>query len=399
MNKPSLMSRIKQWLPALIVMLIALGIANYLLNNKPITQPKPSHKQIPLVQTIVTPVIQHTNTIQALGTVKAAKQINLTSRISGMVTKVSPNFIPGSFLKKGDMIVQLEKVDYRLALAQAQNKFDQAEFQLTLEQGQQAIAAREFKLLNANLDVQSQALVLRKPHLKIAQSNLLAAKANLKQAQLNLQRTKTTSPFNAIVLSTNAHIGSWVSTFSTGTPLIQLAGTDHFWVLATLPVKFIQQLNLPSNPQVKGSPVKIYDTAAWGDKVYRTAYIKRLKVDLETVGRMAEVIIEIEDPLSLQAKNQHLPRILLGSFVNLEIQGATLNNLIAFPESLLHKQNTLWLLTAENKLAIQSVTPLWKEKGQAFIDADSLPKHMQIISSHLNTPVMGMSLRTSSSSH
>jgi len=395
MNKYSLMSYLKQWIPALIIIISALGIAYYFINHKPTTEPKPSQKKIPLVQILQPLIIQHTATLQTLGTVQAAKQINLTSRINGMVTKVSPNFIPGSFFKKGEMIVQLEKIDYQLALTQAKNSRDQAQFQLTLEQGQQAIAAREFSLLNTDLDAQSQALVLRKPHLKIARSNLQAAKANLRQAQLNLQRTETKSPFNAVVLSTNAHIGSWVSTFSTGTPLIQLAGTDHFWILATLPVKYIHQLHIPTKPKEKGSPVKIYYKAAWGDTSYRTAYIKRLKADLETTGRMAEVIIEIEDPFSLKTKNQQVPQMVLGAFVNIDIQGKILKQVIAFPESILHKNNTLWLLTPENTLAIQSITPLWKEKGQVFIAANSLPKHTHIIHSPINTPVIGMSLRTS----
>jgi multidrug resistance efflux pump len=48
-----------------------------------------------------------------MGTVIPAQLVNLTSRINGMVISVSPNFIPGGFLKKGEQIVQLDPTDYQ----------------------------------------------------------------------------------------------------------------------------------------------------------------------------------------------------------------------------------------------------------------------------------------------
>lgn len=382
-----------KWLPALLIIMAALSLAFYLLTNKPKSISKPTDIKAPLVNVLQTKVIDHQVTIQAMGTVIPAKQINLTSRINGMVTSVSPNFIPGSFLQKGEYIVQLDPTDYRLAIKQKENELAKAQFNLTLEKGQQAIAEREFNLLSADLDEQSQALVLRKPHLLLAQSNVDAAKAALKQAQLNLKRTKTVSPFNAIVLSTNAHIGSWVSTFSTGTPLIKLAGTDSFWVVATLAVSDLTKITLPTPRSKQGSIVKIFYPSAWGDKVYRLGEVKRLKAALEPNGRMAEVIIEIKDPFNLYSKNNQLPPVILESFVKIKIQAKPLKNVIEIPESAVHAGNTLWLLTKNNKLSIKPIIPLWVEQAKVFITSSSLPPESQLIISHLNTPVNGMQLR------
>lgn len=382
-----------KWISALLIITAALSLSFYFLSNKPKSKSQPAEIKAPLVNVMQTKVINHQVIIQAMGSVIPAKQINLTSRINGMVTAVSPNFIPGSFLKKGERIVQLDRTDYLLAIKQKENELAKAEFTLTLEQGQQAIAEREFKLLSADLDEQSQALVLRQPHLLLAQSNVDAAKAALKQSQLNLKRTKTVSPFNAIVLSTNAHIGSWVSTFSTGTPLIKLAGTDDFWVIATLAVSDLNKITFPRPNSKKASMAKIFYPSAWGDKVYRVGKVKRLKAALEPNGRMAEVIIEINDPFNLLRKESKLPPVILESFVKIQIQAELLSNVIEIPETAVHTGNTIWLFTKNSTLSVQKITPLWKEKAKIFIAADSLPSKSQLITSHLNTPVNNMQLR------
>lgn len=273
--------RLLGWLPAIIILSLSLGLSYYWLSNKPKATRGNAQAVAPLVNTIQVNKINYPTTVTAMGTVIPAQSVNLTSRINGMVISVSPNFIPGGFLAKGEQIVQLDPTDYQLAIKQKENALAKEKFDLTLELGRQAIAKREFKLLNADLDQQSQNLVLRKPHLALAKTAITAAEASLTQARLDLKRTRTSSPFNAIVLETNAHIGSWVSVFSTGTPLIKLAGTDSFWGLATLRVNKLNKIDIPSINSDTGAEVKIYFPGAWGKQVYRTGIVKRLKVELE----------------------------------------------------------------------------------------------------------------------
>lgn len=385
--------RLLQWILAMLILGIALGLSYYWLSNKPKAKPNTTQHALPLVEVIQLQAGNYPITVHTMGSVIPAKKVNLTSRINGMVISVSPHFIPGDFLKKGEKIVQLDPTDYQLLIKQKENALAKAQFDLTLELGQQAIAQREFKLLNADIDPQSMELVLRKPHLALAKTAIAAAEAALQQAHLDLQRTKTTSPFNAIVLETNAHIGSWVSTFSTGTPLIKLAGTDNFWILAALSVDKLKRIKIPQINSKQGSDVKIYYSSAWGKDVYRTGVVKRLKAELESSGRMAELILEIPDPLSRLPANKNAPSLILDSFVRIEIAGNTLNNVIAITENLLHNGQQIWLLSKENTLDIVNITPAYSESGKVYINAEQLPADSLIISSNLNTPVQGMALR------
>jgi len=389
-----MLKRLLSWLPALVILAITISLSYYWLSNKPKAKRVHASKVAPLVEVFQAQAIDYPVTVTAMGNVIPAQNVNLTSRISGMVTSVSPHFIPGEFLKKGEQIIQLDPTDYELLVKQKENELEKAKFNLTLEKGQQAIAQREFTLLNTPLDEQSKNLVLRKPHLALARSAIKAAEATLKQARLDLSRTRTVSPFNAIVLETNAHIGSWVSTFSTGTPLVKLAGIDSFWVIAALPTDKLSKIDIPSINSSAGSKATITHSAAWGAQGSRNGTVKRLKAELEASGRLAELIIEVKDPLSQLAENKGAPALILGSFVRVEITGDTLHNVIALPDSVVHNGMQLWLLSEQNTLEVKTITPIWKGAEQVFIDAEQLPKNVRIISSNLSTPVQGMTLRT-----
>jgi RND family efflux transporter MFP subunit len=393
LSKKSLLKGLIKSLPLLLIMLITGYIAYYWMTSKPQSHRTEIEKIIPLVALIRPEFKDHFVSVYAMGTVVAAQEVNLTSRISGMVITTNPNFIEGGILKKGERIVSLDPTDYKLVITQRQSELEKARFDLKLEQGQQAIALREYELLGTKLTAKEKALVLRKPHLQAVKAALNAAKARLKQAQLDLERTHPFAPFDAIVISRNANIGSWISTFSTGTPLAKLVGIQHFWIDVSLPVNKLRWINIPEINSQQGSTVRIGYEIGWGKGIYRQGVIKRLKAAVESEGRMAKLIVEVNDPLSQLSKNKQAPPLMLGTFVRLKIQGKQLKNVAALPESLLHDGEQLWLMTVDHKLKIYSVTPVWREQGQIYFSAESLPDNLQVISSDLSTPVAGMDLR------
>lgn len=380
---------------AIVILFTAGFLSAYWLSNRP-RAPKINGKIIiPQVTTLAIKVIDHPTTIYAMGNVIPSQSVNLTSRISGMVTEIGDNFIEGGLLKKGGKIVQLDPTDFRLIIQQKQSDLAQAEFNLKLEQGQQAIARREFQLLGGNkLSEQEAELVLRKPHLKAAKHKVLAAKAILQQAKLDLKRTLTVAPFNAIILNRNANIGSWISTFSTGTPLAKLVGIDSFWVDASLPMDKLKWLSIPGISSEPASTVKISYDSAWGAGVYRTGSVKRLKAEVEASGRMAKLIIEIDDPLSQKTANKNAPPLVLGTFVRVAITGDTLHDVIALPESTLHDGRYLWLVDQQQILIVKDVKPVWVEQDTIYLSKHQLPGNAQVITSNLSTPVAGMQIRT-----
>ena len=380
---------------ALIIICVAGLLSSYWLSNRP-RAPKVSAKVVtPKVTTVAVKVIDHPTTIFAMGNIIPSQIVNLTSRISGMVIEIGDNYIEGGLLKKGEKIVQLDPTDFHLIVQQKQSDLAQAEFNFKLEQGLQAIARLEFQLLGGGqLSEQEEELVLRKPHLKAAANKVLAAKATLQQAKLNLKRTLTVSPFNAIILERNANIGSWISTFSTGTPLAKLVGINSFWIDVSLPMDKLKWLSIPGISDKPASAVKISYDSAWGTGVYRTGTVKRLKAEVEPSGRMAKLIIEVDDPLSQQPANKNAPPLVLGTFVRVAITGHTLHDVIPLPESTLHDGQYLWLVDQRQVLIIKEVQPVWAEQGIIYLSKQQLPENAQVITSNLSTPVAGMQIQS-----
>ncbi len=375
---------------ALLIIGIATGISIYWVSNPPKAEKVHKEQQAPHVSVMAIKVIDHPTTIYAMGDVIPSQSLNLTSRISGMVTELGENFIEGGRLQKGEKIVQLDPTDFRLVIEQRKSDLAQAEFKYKLEQGQQAIAKQEYELLGSTLSQQERELVLRKPHLNAARSNVSAATARLKQAQLDLERTLTVSPFNAIILNRNANIGSWISTFSTGTPLAKLVSTDNFWIDTSLPMDKLKWLSIPGLSNDLPSAVKVMYDSAWGEGIFRKGMVKRLKAEVEPAGRMAKLIIEVNDPLSLYLDNKGAPSMVLGTFVRVAIEGKVLKDVIALPESVLHDGRSLWLVDQQQTLMVQEVKPIWSEQGLIYLPKKMLAEGVRVITSNLSTPVVGM---------
>ncbi|WP_411728356.1 efflux RND transporter periplasmic adaptor subunit [Methyloglobulus sp.] len=379
-----------KFLPALALIVFTVGLSSYWLTHQPRAERTTPKTSTPLVEVTKPEIISHPTTISVMGNVIAAQSVNLTPRISGMVTWVSPNFIEGGILKQGGSLVELDPTDYELAIVQSQNDLAKAQFNLKLEEGQQVIVRREYQLLGAELSGQEQELVLRKPHLSAAKAALAAAEAALKQAQLNLERTRPVAPFNAIITTRNANVGAWMSAFSTGTPLAKLVGIDSFWINASIPVDKLSWIKIPGINSQTGSAAKISYEAAWGKGVYRSGTVKRLQAELEPEGRMAKLIIEVDDPLCQKIENKQLPPLMLGTYVRVEIDGITLEDVIKLPETTLHDDRQLWLMTDKQTLDIRTVKPLWAEQDTIYLDRAQLPENAKIITSDLAAPVQGM---------
>ena len=229
---------------------------------------------------------------------------------------------------------------------------------------------------------------MKKPHLQAAQSALASAKAALRQAELNLERTTIRAPFDAVVLSKAVDLGAQVSP---QTLLGQLAGTDEYWVEATLPVDQLYRLNLPDGPDGKGSPVTISVRTGQQSAATWKGTVKRLKSQLEAKGRLAQLLLSIPDPLA--SSGNPLP-LLLDSHVQVEIEGSDLDGVFILPRRAIHDGRFIWIMNAQNRLEIRTVDTLWGESDWVAI-ADGLQEGEQLVISDLPAPAPDMLLKAS----
>ncbi|MEJ2640475.1 MAG: efflux RND transporter periplasmic adaptor subunit [Desulfosarcinaceae bacterium] len=382
---PSKLRILVQLSLAVIVIGAGVAAAAYFKKTAPKTKRRPHVPMAPLVETTVLKSGPHAVSVSAMGVVVPAEEMTLKSRVSGQVITLQPEFTVGGLLRKGQEILRVDDSDYRLAVAQAESAVVDSKYALSLEQGRQAVARREWSLLGGKATGADADLALRKPHLQKAKADLAASEATLEKARLDLKRTLITAPFNAMVRSRQVAMGSQIGTQEA---LAELVGTDRFWVEVSLPVDRLNWIRIPRQAAEKGATATVH----YGSGHEIQGEVVRLMGDLTTEGRMARVLVAVEDPLGLKAENREQARLLIGEFVRVEIEGRRLADVVTLPRSALHDGDTIWLVTAENTLSIREVTPVWRDE-ESIVVKEGLSKGDRLITSALPAPVDGMPLR------
>ncbi len=388
-NKLPIIPALLQLFFCLVVLGIGAAIANHYLKTSPQAKPR-KRAPIPLVvQAESVEYSAHQVIINGMGTIIPAREITLTSQVSGEIIQMSPDLIPGGFIKKGQQLLTIDPSDYKLTILQRKSDVARAASDLALEMGNQLIARKEFEILGEEATDDEKELMLREPQLDHKRATLKGAEAQLTQAELNLQRTRIDAPFNAVIVSHAVNLGSHISE---ATSLVHLAGTDEFWLKLSVPVDQLQWLHIPTDALKTGSEVKIVVRENSNTQVVRKGRLLRLAPDLEEQGRMAVLYVSIKDPLAQLAENSTVARLLIGSYVRAEIKGIHLESAVAIKRSHIHESNTLWLLSENNTLIIREIIIAYKDRNYAFVTS-GISEDDKIITSPISAPVAGMSVK------
>ncbi|NDV22828.1 efflux RND transporter periplasmic adaptor subunit [Desulfovibrio sp. JC022] len=383
---------LKGLLPLLIIAAAVVG-AKALIATKPVAKKKAPVVSAPLVNVDVIKVQDYQVWTQVMGTVEAAREINLEPQVSGRVISVSDSFIPGGYFEKGAEVLRIDPVDYELAVKQQQAVVTEAQYNLKLESGQQRVAGREWSLLKKSSGgtTQEAELALRKPHLQKAQADLSSAQAKLKQARIDLGRTRVKAPFACMVVSKSADLGAHLSLNET---IASLVGTEEFWVIVSVPVDRLGSVNIPSaKNNFKGSKARV-TMGSGKTAVVRDGEVLRLLPSLESKGRMARIIVSVKDPLNL--KGGEARPLLLGSYVNVDIDSGKLEEVIAIPRTAFRDNNTVWVLKEGSLLEIRSVDPVWRDQDYIYLD-EGVASGEKLVVTDISAPLPNMKLRENGS--
>ena len=425
------LSRIVRLMLGLLILAAGGGVSFYWLAHRPGVERRTPESEATLVETLRLRRSGHRVTVHAMGTVVPARSVQLASRVSGEITELSADFLPGGRFKAGETVAKIDPEDYELAvrrqeaevsrlasvleqhkseIARLESEVVRTESDLRIELGQQSVAEREYELLGTTVKEEDLEFVLRRPQLNTAQANCEAAKAAkqaaeaasqaaeasldaaevaLSQAKLDLDRTTIRAPFNAMLSSRSGDLGSQVSA---GTPLAELVGTDEYWVEVAVPVDELRWLTIPRKAGEAGSEARVYYEAAWGPEACRVGRLLRLATELEPQGRMARLLISVPDPLSLAPGSSRQPSLVMRAYVRVEIDGEELDDVVRVPRSALRDGSRVWLMLLDNTLDIRNVA-IVRSADDSVYARDGLDSGDLLVTSDIATPVQGMLLR------
>ena len=201
---------------------------------------------------------------EAVGTIEAIDEITVVSEIDARV--VSLPFDEGTYIKKGDLIAQLDDSQLAAEVARTEALYDQSK----------ASYNRVKSIVEQNVGTPQ--------NLDDALAALKVAEANLELAKTRLSKTKIVAPFDGIVGARKVSVGTFLRT---GQEITQLANLDQIRVSFSVPERFLGQLK-------RNAEVTVYSSVYPGYEV--KGKIIAIEPILDSETRNVQVVAKVFNP-------------------------------------------------------------------------------------------------------
>ncbi len=389
----------------IIPVVCAVIVVGSLKNAKKGPQKLPVKEVVRKVRTIEIQPMDVTLRVLGYGYVEPDRVWQVVPEVSGKIIQTSPIFSKGNFAGKGDLLITLDPVDYKLAIRQVEADIKNIQAKLaeldTTEQNtksllqiQQSIAnikqkekernetARKTRAISesaldkAKMDYQTQLVQVQnlKNSLNLIPTTRQALKAQLElsrvklaEAKVDLERTEIHVPFNCRLTETKAELGQYVQA---GQVLAQADGTDRVEMTAQVPMEKMIRLFLPAKELISFKDVG-KDFMEMG-KLKRMLDLK-VKVRLVNAGfdtewdadfarasaaidpqtRTIGIIVVVEKPYEQIIMGMR-PPLVRNMFCEVEISGKPMNQKIVIPRSALH-EDMVYVVDSQNRLVRKKV--------------------------------------------
>lgn len=358
------MSKVKKWLIPLAILVITLVIANVIFNNPPESKRGgPSGASQLTVEVTQLRPEHFTVVVDTFGTVHPRTQNALVAQVSGQINYVSPQFRNGGFFSKGDVLLKLDQRDYVADVKIAEAGLLSAEQVLLEEQANAKQAQTDWKRLGMSQTPSD--LVLRKPQLAAAKASLLSAEARLTIAKLALERTEVSAPYDGRILEQLVDFGQVLPANS---QVAEIYSTDSVEIRLPINNSDIDLVNFPEEYRTNNSLQSVIEARftsslsknqTWLGKVIRT------EGAIDSNAQQLYIVAQIEDPYNPQIHPG--PSIKIGQYVNAEVQGKTLNDVIVINNSAIYQGSYVYVVE-NGLLKRRDINIRWQNSQKTIIE-------------------------------
>ena len=352
------------------------------------------------VRSMTVNAIEFTPIARGFGTVQPARVWKAVSQVSGRVTSIHPRLSDGAVIEQGETLLEIDPVDYELALAQARITLAEldvqqsnAEQSLAIEQRNLELAEKEFErqkrlrkqgtvsqsavdtaertMLNNRTQVQSlkNTLALLPSQKKLQQSKIT-------QAQRDLDNTTIKAPFNLRVSSLDIQADQFISK---GQHLFSGDSIDHVEIVAQISVSSLKNLfagqssiNLDINTVAGGlaeltgfKPTVMMDIGNTEAAQWEARFVRFTdKVDSET--RTLGLVVAVDNPLKKVIPGKR-PPLSKGMLVEVSVAGKPQPDRLVIPRSTI-RNGKVYLFDDDSRLQITPIHLLYEQDNQAVVD-------------------------------
>ncbi len=376
---------------------VALAMLLVALAPEPESQELPP--QMPFVLTGAATASPGAITVFGSGTVRPAREVDISPQVGGRVENVNPALVSGGRVEAGQTLFQIEQADYRYRVEVAMADVAARRVALLEARGQAEIAAEEYSSFSRRQSDAAPAepnpLTLRQPQLQAAEAALARAEAELAQVRLDLSRTAVAAPFDGYVRAESVAVGQIVAP---GQILGSLFAADAAEIPVALPdadaalIPALWTLDAVGGSQPAAARV----IAEYGDQRFAwSGHVDRAEASVDAQTRTVDVVIRVPDPfapgspLDGPAAGGN-PPLLIGGFVDVEIEGVAVADLYRIPRAALQADNEVWVVN-DGAVGIVPVRVLQRADNAAYV-AGALADGQPVITGGLQFAIEGMSV-------
>ena len=399
------MKRLTGYLAAIVILVGSGALAYYLVSLAPEPERSQPPPQIPFAQTARVVAGSGAIPVYGAGTVRASAEIDIAPLVSGRVVWVNPAFQSGGRVRAGQAIFRIDKEDYRHRLRQVEAELESRRVALFVAQEESAFARTEFEqYARQQQEAGASAgkpgpLALREPQIKAAQAAIDRVESQLADAKLALSRTEVRAPFNGYVRHESLDVGQFVTA---GQPVGRVFASDAVEVV--VPLSDANAGLIPGLWKLRagdsGRRVAARAIARYGDKSYVwKAYVDRAEVSIDRQTRTIDSILRVANPFTGGVpvdgtdESGSTPPLLVGKFVEVEIQGLAPESYFRVPRPALHPGNEIWTVNEDKRVNVVPVRVLQRVNDEAFV-IGALEDGQSVITGGIQHVTEGMPVQT-----
>jgi RND family efflux transporter MFP subunit len=323
--------------------------------------------------------------VRSQGNVEPLTESDLIPEVSGKVKWISPKLVAGGYFEADEVLLQIDDRDYRslvlradAALARAKAEDEHARFEYQ----------RLEELVKKKLTSQSTLEGALRSQ-RIAAATLTEAEVALNQAKRDLQRTAIHAPYAGLVRSKKVDQGQFVSR---GVSIASVYSATTVEVRIPLADSQLAYLDLALGQRgaiEPGAQANVTLSTNYGGQYYEwPGKLVRTEAEIDARSRMVNAVVRVNnDPASGQ------PPLPIGLFVNAEIEGRLVDNVVVLPRAAIRNQHQVLVIDSDNRLRYRDVELLRFDRDEVYISG-GLEAGEAINLSPIQTVIDGMRVKT-----